>query len=286
MADGPPAPTFGGCSKPKSRGIVTERGKVALGGRGRSTKFEIGNRPRHAKAGRVLRHHKRLDGGCVLSQSVFGYGTTELSGTIPPRADTHFRAASNTKTMTAAVIVLLVQEGKLRFDDPISKYVQGVPNGDKITISELLRMRSGLDLLPVINAIRAEGITSATGIARALNQRGIPTTRGARWHAVQVQRVLRKASGYYSSNLTADAGIHPPVSDGGCSRCCQTRSPLMSRPGNDGRPGDNGPHWRWSQDAAVTPYSGEGAVDIPMAYQAPRFNARRRWLLRRSAQAR
>jgi DNA invertase Pin-like site-specific DNA recombinase len=51
------------------------------------------------------------------------------------------------------------------------------------------------DLLPVINAIQAEGITSATGIARALNQRGIPTTRGACWQAVQVQRVLRKASG-------------------------------------------------------------------------------------------
>jgi D-alanyl-D-alanine carboxypeptidase len=46
--------------------------------------------------------------------------------------------------MTAVVVVLLVQEGKLRFDDPVSKYVQGVPNGDNITISELLKMRSGL----------------------------------------------------------------------------------------------------------------------------------------------
>jgi D-alanyl-D-alanine carboxypeptidase len=75
---------------------------------------------------------------------VFGYGSTELGGTTPPRADTYFRIASNTKTMTAAVIVLLVQEGKLRFDDPVSKYVRGVPNGDDITISELLKMRSGL----------------------------------------------------------------------------------------------------------------------------------------------
>src|SRR5262249_32968993 len=42
---------------------------------------------------------------------VFGYGTTVLGATNPPRADTHFRVASNTKTMTAAVIVQLVQEG-------------------------------------------------------------------------------------------------------------------------------------------------------------------------------
>src|SRR6516165_3875913 len=75
---------------------------------------------------------------------VFGYGTTELGGTRLPRPDTHFRIASNTKTMTAAVIVLLVQEGKLRFDDPVSKYVEGVLSGDDITISELLKMRSGL----------------------------------------------------------------------------------------------------------------------------------------------
>jgi DNA invertase Pin-like site-specific DNA recombinase len=51
------------------------------------------------------------------------------------------------------------------------------------------------DLLPVIDGIRAEGITSATGIAKALNERGIPTTRGGRWQAVQVQRILQGASG-------------------------------------------------------------------------------------------
>jgi len=49
------------------------------------------------------------------------------------------------------------------------------------------------DLIPVIEAIRAEGITSATGIAKVLNDRGIPTTRGCRWQAVQVQRVLKRA---------------------------------------------------------------------------------------------
>src|SRR5207249_7214791 len=72
------------------------------------------------------------------------YGTTLLGTTSPPRADTRFRIASNTKSMTAAVIVQLAQEGKLSLDDPVSKYVPSVPNGDKITITELLKMRSGL----------------------------------------------------------------------------------------------------------------------------------------------
>ncbi|MER8963378.1 MULTISPECIES: serine hydrolase domain-containing protein [unclassified Mesorhizobium] len=90
-----------------------------------------------------------LPGAMVLLKTpqgnfAFGYGTTELGVTNPPRADTHFRPASNTKTMTAAVIVQLVQEGKLSFDHLISKYVDGVPNGDQITIRRLIKMRSGL----------------------------------------------------------------------------------------------------------------------------------------------
>ncbi|MEU8075334.1 serine hydrolase domain-containing protein [Catellatospora citrea] len=71
-------------------------------------------------------------------------GTTELGAQTPPAGDTHFRIASNTKTMTAALIVLLAQDGKLQFTDPVSKYVPGVPNGAHITLADLLKMRSGL----------------------------------------------------------------------------------------------------------------------------------------------
>jgi D-alanyl-D-alanine carboxypeptidase len=77
-------------------------------------------------------------------ECVAAYGTRQLGTTNAPDASTYFRIASNTKTMTAAVIVQLAQEGKLKFSDPVSKYVAGVPNGDKITIAELLEMRSGL----------------------------------------------------------------------------------------------------------------------------------------------
>jgi hypothetical protein len=48
---------------------------------------------------------------------VFGYGTTELGTANLPRADIHFRAASNTKTMTAAVKYARVF-GERRSDRP------------------------------------------------------------------------------------------------------------------------------------------------------------------------
>ena len=46
--------------------------------------------------------------------------------------------------MTSALIVLLAQEGRLQFSDPVSMYIPNVPDGNNITIAELLRMRSGL----------------------------------------------------------------------------------------------------------------------------------------------
>ena len=46
------------------------------------------------------------------------------------------------------------------------------------------------DLLPVIDDIRAAGLTSPQQIADGLNQRGIAAARGGAWSAVQVRRVL------------------------------------------------------------------------------------------------
>lgn len=71
-------------------------------------------------------------------------GTTERGAMTAPDEGTHVRIASITKTMTSAVILQLVQEGRLRFTDPVSAYVAGVPNGENITLAHLLTMRSGL----------------------------------------------------------------------------------------------------------------------------------------------
>ncbi len=71
-------------------------------------------------------------------------GTTKLGEKSLPTADTHFRIASITKTMTSAATLLLAQEGKLSLDDPVTKYIPSVPNGQNISIAQLLEMRSGL----------------------------------------------------------------------------------------------------------------------------------------------
>jgi D-alanyl-D-alanine carboxypeptidase len=72
------------------------------------------------------------------------YGVTTYRGTVPTGFEQHLRVGSNTKTWTGTVILQLIQEGRLKLDDLVSKYRPDVPNGTQITIEQLLAMRSGL----------------------------------------------------------------------------------------------------------------------------------------------
>lgn len=85
------------------------------------------------------------------------YGTTEYEGGRPVTVDDHFRIGSVTKSWTGTVILQMVQEGKLSLEDPVSKYRSDVPNGENITIEQLLSMRAGLanySTDPQLNAVQ------------------------------------------------------------------------------------------------------------------------------------
>ncbi len=71
-------------------------------------------------------------------------GSRTFRGTEPVRIEDHVRIGSVTKTWTGTVVLQLVDEGLLRLDDPVAKYRPDVPNGQDITIEQLLTMRSGL----------------------------------------------------------------------------------------------------------------------------------------------
>jgi D-alanyl-D-alanine carboxypeptidase len=72
------------------------------------------------------------------------FGTAVQGTHTPIPTNAYFRVGSVTKAWTATVILQLVQEGRLGLSDPVSKYIANVPNGDAITIQQMLAMRSGL----------------------------------------------------------------------------------------------------------------------------------------------
>ena len=78
-----------------------------------------------------------------------GYGVRSLTMGGKVNAHTIFAIASNTKAFTATAIGLLVQQGKLHWDDPVLKYLPDFQLSDaeatrKVTIRDLLCHRVGL----------------------------------------------------------------------------------------------------------------------------------------------
>lgn len=72
------------------------------------------------------------------------FGVADKVTRAPMRTGFYMRIGSETKTFTVSAILQLVDQGLIGLDDPIAKYVPGVPDGQQITIRELARMQSGL----------------------------------------------------------------------------------------------------------------------------------------------
>ncbi len=77
---------------------------------------------------------------------VRAYGFADLATRRPLTPTDYFRIGSNTKTFVISVLLQLVDEGRLKLDDPLSSFSLGlkIPNGEHITVRELCQMRSGL----------------------------------------------------------------------------------------------------------------------------------------------
>jgi len=88
------------------------------------------------------------DGKVVASQ---GFGVRKLGAPERVDAKTLFEVASNSKAFTAAALAMLVDEGKLAWDDPVTKHLPDFQMYDayvthEMTVRDLLTHRSGLGL--------------------------------------------------------------------------------------------------------------------------------------------
>jgi CubicO group peptidase (beta-lactamase class C family) len=84
-------------------------------------------------------------GGTIVFQKAYGLASREDN--VPNRPDTKFNLGSINKTFTQVAIGQLVAQGKLSYDDKLSKILPGYPNreaADKITLRQLLSMTSGI----------------------------------------------------------------------------------------------------------------------------------------------
>jgi CubicO group peptidase (beta-lactamase class C family) len=84
----------------------------------------------------VIRHGKVI--------KMRGYGLANVELAVPVHPETVFDLASVTKQFTATAILLLMEEGKIRLDDQISRYLSNTPEAWKlITVRHLLTHTAG-----------------------------------------------------------------------------------------------------------------------------------------------
>lgn len=84
----------------------------------------------------------KRDGRVVLRK---GYGLADLELGVPIQPDMVFELGSVTKQFTAAAVLMLAEQGKLRLEDEVTKHLPDYPTyGARITIEHLLTHTSGI----------------------------------------------------------------------------------------------------------------------------------------------
>jgi CubicO group peptidase (beta-lactamase class C family) len=79
-----------------------------------------------------------------------GFGVTEVNKGAPVDANTQFKVGSISKSITALAMALLVQEGKVKWDDSLSRHIPDLTEANplvaRLIIRQILSHQTGLDL--------------------------------------------------------------------------------------------------------------------------------------------
>jgi CubicO group peptidase (beta-lactamase class C family) len=155
-----------------------------------------------------------------------GFGFADAAGTRRNRLDTRFNIASAGKMLTAIAIGQLFEAKKLRFRDPVGRYLDGLPaDVAKVTIDQLLTHRSGLgDYLRPENREAIRAATSAADLVPLAVKGGLAFAPGSRQAYsnsgyVLLGAVIERLSGlryadYVRERIFAPAGMASASVDG------------------------------------------------------------------------
>src|SRR5215471_3370554 len=167
-------------------------------------------------------------GGQVLFEQSYGMANYEWQ--IPNSAKTRFHIASVSKPFTAAAILQLQEQGRLQVSDPISRYLPDFPQGDRITLANLLTHTSGI---PDINDLEDydtfarsphtldQLIAKFAGLPLEFQPGSKASYSNSNYNLLA--KVIEKVSGqsyaeYLAAHIFAPCGMHDTGHDGDAAR--------------------------------------------------------------------
>lgn len=106
--------------------------------------------------------------------------------------DERERISDRTKAALAAAKARGVKLGNPNGAAPLLRAGRG--NADAVRAVQAQAVERAREYAEIIEDIQASGVASLAGIARELNERGIVTPRGGRWHASSVKNLLARSA--------------------------------------------------------------------------------------------
>jgi CubicO group peptidase (beta-lactamase class C family) len=142
------------------------------------------------------------------------FGVRDREAKLQMERDTIFNIRSMTKPLTGVAVQMLADEGKLRLDDSVSKYLPGFDNDKSraITIEQLLQHRSGLPL--TIITTRIDEYTDLQSQAKAIGEKGPMFKPGEKfWYSDAgsdaAAAIVEKVSGMTIDHFVVDRILKP-----------------------------------------------------------------------------
>lgn len=166
--------------------------------------------------------------GKVIYETARGNASLELH--TPAKSTDVYRIGSITKTVTAAAVLLLDSQGRLRITDPLSKYLPDYPGGAGITLAELLNHTAGisdawdadpnktLDTKTLVDLISKQPVDFTPGSEWRYSNSGymllgavIERVTGESWHRFEREAVLERFgmthTGYYADDVVVPGAV-------------------------------------------------------------------------------
>jgi D-alanyl-D-alanine carboxypeptidase len=119
----------------------------------------------------------------------------------PMRPDHIFRIASCTKTFIATGLHLLVEDGKVGFDEPIARWFPQVPKAGEMPVRILLNHRSGLPDFETVMPMISDKVWTAEEIVALAFDKG---TRREPWHGMDYSNTGYILAGMIIAKETGD----------------------------------------------------------------------------------
>lgn len=263
----------------RDAGLIAE-GKAAESGMDEKALAKIGDRMREFVKARQTAGAVTLVARRGRVVYLDAEGDADVAAKSPMAKDSLFAIASMTKPITAAVVMILVDEGKLKLDDPVSKYIPAfaqttLADGSKpareITVRDCLRHTNGL-----VSDQKNVGTLAET--AEALAKSKLAFDPGSKWQygpGLSVAgRVVEVVSGKSFDQFLAERIFVPldmketsfrPTADQ------QKRLAKLYQPTADKKEIEPGSHWLFELSPDTTPNPSGGlystAADIVRFYQ-------------------